>query len=84
MSSFDRKRVRNGTIGLDDQPRAAFVRDDDVSTFDDASFQRLITSAILAATAFRLRDHDGLTEALRMLVDAVKPFEVDPAGGEAI
>ena len=84
MSSFDEKSVRNGTVGLGDRPRAEFVQDQGASLIDDASFQRLITSAILAATAFRLRDHDGLTEALRLLVDAVKPFEVDASGGEAV
>ena len=84
MSSFDEKSVRNGTIGLEDRPGAEFVQENAAASLDDASFQRLITSAILTTTAFRLRDHDGLTQALRLLVDAVKPFEVETAGGEAI
>lgn len=78
MTTSDRKSARNGTKGLSDRPQADFLREDDVSTLDHAPFQSLITTAILAATAFRLRDQDGLTEALRRLVQAVRPFEVDP------
>jgi hypothetical protein len=37
----------------------------------------LVSTAILATTAFRLRDQDGLTLALRLLVGAVRPFESD-------
>ncbi len=36
---------------------------------------RLVTAAILAATAFRLKDMEGLLLALRALVDAVSRFE---------
>ena len=39
----------------------------------------LIGAALLAATAFRLRDQDGLNEALRRLVQALVPFEDHPA-----
>ena len=77
MTRSSRKSARNGTIGFHERPQAEFRRTDDVSA-DYAPFQSLITSAILAATAFRLRDQDGLTEALRRLVRAVQPFEVDP------
>jgi hypothetical protein len=35
----------------------------------------LISAAVLAVTAFRLRDEAGLIEALRALADAVGPFE---------
>ncbi len=78
MTTSDRKSARNGTNGLSDRPRADFLRENDVSTLNTAPFQSLVTTAILAATAFRLRDQDGLTEALRRLVHAVRPFEVDP------
>ena len=78
MTKSSRKSARNGTIGLNDRPRADFARHDEVITIDAAPFQYLVTAAILAATAFRLRDQDGLTEALRLLVQAVRPFEVDP------
>ena len=76
MTKSNRKSARNGTIGLNDRPKVAFVQKNDTGTIDDTSFQHLITTAILAATAFRLRDQDGLTNALRLLVQAVQPFEV--------
>ncbi len=78
MTTPDRKSARNGTKGLSDRPQADFLQENDVQALDYAPFQSLITTAILAATAFRLRDQDGLTEALRRLVQAVRPFEVDP------
>jgi hypothetical protein len=78
MATSNRKSARNGTNGLNDRPQADFLQENDASTLDYAPFQSLITTAILAATAFRLRDQDGLTEALRLLVQAVRPFEVDP------
>jgi hypothetical protein len=37
--------------------------------------QPVISAAVLAATAFRLRDNDGLVSALRILVGATKTFE---------
>lgn len=37
--------------------------------------QPLISAAVLAATAFRLRDNDGLVSALRILVGATKTLE---------
>jgi hypothetical protein len=37
--------------------------------------QPVISSAVLAATAFRLRDHQALTGALRLLVRAVDRLE---------
>ena len=39
----------------------------------------LVGAALLAATAFRLRDEDGLSDALRRLVQALVPFEDHPA-----
>jgi hypothetical protein len=48
-----------------------------MSVTDDASVESLVTAAVLVATAFRLRDHDGLTKSLRLLVDAVRPFEAE-------
>jgi hypothetical protein len=35
----------------------------------------LSSAAVLAATAFRLRDRDALTEALRLLVQATEAWE---------
>lgn len=77
MTNSGKKSVRNGTIGLHDRPKADFVQKSDICAPDPASFQSLITTAVLVATAFRLRDQDGLTEALRHLVQAVRPFEVE-------
>jgi hypothetical protein len=37
--------------------------------------QPVISTAVLAATAFRLRDHQALTGALRLLVRAVDRLE---------
>jgi hypothetical protein len=37
--------------------------------------QPLISAAVLAATAFRLRDNDGLVSALRILVGATRTLE---------
>jgi hypothetical protein len=37
--------------------------------------QPLISAAVLAATAFRLRDNDGLVSAMRILVGATKTLE---------
>jgi hypothetical protein len=45
------------------------------SATDAAAVERLISAALLATTAFRLRDHDGLTGAMRGLVRAIQPFE---------
>jgi hypothetical protein len=35
----------------------------------------VISAALLVATAFRLRDQEGLLSALRMLVEATRSFE---------
>jgi hypothetical protein len=43
--------------------------------------QPLISAAVLAATAFRLRDNDGLVSALRILVGATRTFEERRACG---
>jgi hypothetical protein len=37
--------------------------------------QPVISAALLAATAFRLRDQDGLVSALRLLVRAIQWLE---------
>ena len=65
------------TIGLSDRPGADFSRDQPSTLRDGDPYQPLITTAILATTAFRMRDDAGLIEALRLLVRAVKPFESD-------
>ncbi|MGH6921041.1 MAG: hypothetical protein ACREJ0_25450 [Geminicoccaceae bacterium] len=41
----------------------------------------LISAAVLAATAFRLRDNDGLVSALRILVGATRTLEERRACG---
>lgn len=79
MTKPSSKSVQNSTIGLSDRPGADFRHEQQAGAVDYAPFQPLITTAILATTAFRLRDHDALTEALRMLVQAVRPFESDQA-----
>ncbi len=45
---------------------------------EGAAFERLISAAVLVATAFRLRDEAGVTAALRHLVRAIRPFEAGP------
>jgi hypothetical protein len=37
--------------------------------------QPVISAAVLAATAFRMRDNDGLVSALRILVGATETLE---------
>jgi hypothetical protein len=37
--------------------------------------QPVVSAAVLTATAFRLRDHEGLITALRLLVRATRLFE---------
>jgi hypothetical protein len=65
------------TIGLSDRHGADFSHDHPSSLTDGEPYQPLITSAILATTAFRMRDDTALIEALRLLMRAVKPFESD-------
>jgi hypothetical protein len=43
--------------------------------------QPLISAAVLTATAFRLRDNDGLVSALRILVGATRTLEERRACG---
>jgi hypothetical protein len=43
--------------------------------------QPLISAAVLTATAFRLRDNDGLVSALRILVGATRSLEERRACG---
>ena len=40
-----------------------------------ARVEPVVSVALLAATAFRLRDHDALISALRMLVRVTRSFE---------
>lgn len=45
-----------------------------------ARLEPVVGAALLAATAFRLRDHEALISALRMLVQVTRSFEEhDPA-----
>ncbi|MGH6901241.1 MAG: hypothetical protein ACREIR_00715 [Geminicoccaceae bacterium] len=41
--------------------------------------QPVISAAVLAATAFRMRDQNGLVSALRLLVRATRGFEAKRA-----
>jgi len=40
-----------------------------------ARLEPVVGAALLVATAFRLRDHDALVSALRMLVSVTRGFE---------
>lgn len=64
----------NDTIGLSDRQGDPFRYNPATTTISEPC-QRVITSAILTTTAFRLRDDAALIEALRLLIQAVKPFE---------
>jgi hypothetical protein len=44
-----------------------------------AHAEPLISAAVLAATAFRLRDREALTEGLRLLVQATQVWEDERA-----
>ncbi len=61
---------------------------DELETVDAASecgeadpHERLMTAALLTATAFRLKDSDGLVMALRDLVAAVSAVSTDRNAG---
>ncbi len=45
------------------------------------ALDRIVTAAVLVATAFRLRDEDGLVLALRRLVAAVEASEREAEHG---
>jgi hypothetical protein len=77
MTRSRRSSERDVASGLSERPQADFLPNQATNVIDDASFESLVTTAILATTAFRLRDQDGLTMALRLLVEAVRPFEAD-------
>lgn len=77
MTKLSGKSVPETTIGLSDRPSADFSHDQHADMTDLTATPPLITTAILAATAFRLRDNTGLIEAMRLLVRAVRPFESD-------
>ena len=60
----------------DDQPTFADLRRQTRALRSELDeVQPLISAAVLAATAFRLRDNDGLVSALRILVGATKTLE---------
>lgn len=42
---------------------------------ESATVEPVVSAAVLVATAFRLRDEDGLIETLRLLTAAVSAFE---------
>ncbi len=75
MSKSRKTSARDGSFGLNDRQAPDFRHQGQIQAADYTPFEPLITTAILTATAFRLRDDDALTEALRMLVQAVRPFE---------
>ncbi len=51
---------------------------------EGAAFERLISAAVLVATAFRLRDEVGMIAALRQLVRALRPFEASAGADRQI
>jgi hypothetical protein len=77
MTKPRKTSVRNDTPGLSDRQAADFRHQEHVHASELVSFEALISAAILAATAFRLKDQDALTQALRRLVQAVRPFETE-------
>ena len=77
MTKPRKTSVRNGLSGLNDQQAADFRHEMHVQSADYKPFETLISAAILAATAFRLKDQDALIQALRRLVRAVRPFETE-------
>jgi hypothetical protein len=64
---IDRQSDHRALADLHRQTRALRSELDEV--------QPLISAAVLAATAFRLRDNDGLVSALRILVGATRTLE---------
>jgi hypothetical protein len=46
-----------------------------INAVETVAFEQLVSAATLVATAFRLRDEQGLISALRQLVLAVRPFQ---------
>ncbi len=80
MTKPSRMSAGQETIGLSERQNADFCHDHPSDTLSDDPYQPLITTAILATTAFRMRDDEALVEAMRLLVRAVKPFESDPCG----
>jgi hypothetical protein len=59
----------------DDLARAALQRRTMALPAEPDEVEALISAALLAATAFRLRDRQGLLSALRILVRATRSFE---------
>jgi hypothetical protein len=59
----------------DDLARAALQRRSMALPAQPDEVEAVISAALLAATAFRLRDRQGLLSALRMLVRATRSFE---------
>jgi len=59
----------------DDLASAALQRRTKALPAEPDEVEAVISAALLAATAFRLRDRQGLLSALRMLVRATRSFE---------
>ena len=59
----------------DDLASAALQRRTMALPAEPDEVEALISAALLAATAFRLRDRQGLLSALRILVRATRTFE---------
>ena len=70
---IERQSDHPGIADLHRQTRALRSELDEV--------QPLISAAVLTATAFRLRDNDGLVSALRILVGATRTLEERRACG---
>ena len=59
----------------DDLATAALQRRSMALPAERDEVEAVISAALLASTAFRLRDRQGLLSALRMLVRATRSFE---------
>ena len=59
----------------DDATLSALDRENLALRAELDELEPVISAAVLAATAFRLREHDGLNDALRLLVQATNLLE---------
>ncbi|MCB1884931.1 MAG: hypothetical protein KDG89_13195 [Geminicoccaceae bacterium] len=72
--------VNDNRDGLEEAP-ASFYALESLPTrmrrAEPGRVEGIVTAAVLAATAFRLRDEDGLVLSLRRLTDAVAAFDAE-------
>ena len=67
--------IRNDQLDGDDLAIAGLHEQNTELRAELDEVQPVISAAVLAATAFRLRDQHGLVSALRLLVRATRGFE---------